>query len=340
MIDHVAPGSVASAKGLKVGDRVLSVQGQDAKHISGDQVTHYMMQRPLHMVTLTEDRLEIQPPSSPASSPAARPSADLSHMQSALEEAETRLKFERDEAVRSLEAERSTRQAVEAQLNEERTARQAMETQLRELMSQAQSLQTVNGELRRALETLEAAQRHQTNAATARTMQTDASAPLVDKQAALAPAPAPVPAPNGAATMVTSATSIPRKYRATLILHHLFPVYECGVRWLIDTATALDTCAHSCFRLMCRCTYRQSWPWRSAQCGAHKSCPRPLENAEPGDTRGDAAHCQPCYRCCRIHTATATAAATAAAAAAATTPAPTTATATIPATPASVVWLR
>lgn len=213
VIDHVAPGSVASAKGLKVGDRVLSVQGQEAKHISGDQVTHYMMQRPLHMVTLTEDRLEFQPPSSPASSLAARPPADQSHVQPAVDDAATRYKEERDEAARSLETERSTRQAVEAELNEERTARHAVEGQLRELMSQAQSLQAVNGELRRALEALEAAQRHQANAATtARTMQTAVSAPLADKPAS--------PAPTRAATTVSSATSAPRKYHATSTRRH------------------------------------------------------------------------------------------------------------------------
>jgi flagellar biosynthesis GTPase FlhF len=213
VIDHVAPGSVASAKGLKVGDRVLSVQGQEAKHISGDQVTHYMMQRPLHMVTLTEDRLEFQPPSSPASSLAARPPADQSHVQPAVDDAATRYKEERDEAARSLETERSTRQAVEAELNEERTARHAVEGQLRELMSQAQSLQAVNGELRRALEALEAAQRHQANAATtARTMQTAVSAPLADKPAS--------PAPTRAATTVSSATSAARKYHATSTRRH------------------------------------------------------------------------------------------------------------------------
>lgn len=226
VIDHVAPGSVAKAKGLRVGDRVLSVQGQDSKHISGDQVTLYMQQRPLHMVILTEDArpssVEFQLPSSPSARPSAdlsaRPALDLSQMQSSVGDPETRRQLDEAEWERLLQLERSARQSMQAQLSEERTARQAMETQLRELMSQAQSLQSVNGELRRALEALEATHRHQANAAASRTLQTAVSAPRVDQPASSAAAPAAKPVPSRAdstaSAMSAASSSAPREYLA------------------------------------------------------------------------------------------------------------------------------
>jgi hypothetical protein len=169
IIDHVEPGSVASVKGLEVGDRVLSVQGQDVAlfDISGEQVMQMMQQRPLHMVTLTKNAQPVSgaPTGQPAPplememppSPAVGTPGELWPAQSAERGSPnaTRPSGENEAELQ--------RQLAEANrlLSEEKTARQAVETQLRELMSQAQSLQAVNGELRRALEVLDLAQQQQ-----------------------------------------------------------------------------------------------------------------------------------------------------------------------------------